>query len=83
MIRLKASKARGEFSAVLKGVNKGQRFILSRHDKDVAAIVPVKDLELLQMIEDRLDRRAARLALDDAEKHGTITWEALKEELGL
>ena len=83
MIKLTASEARKDFASVIRGVRKGERFILSRHDKGVAAVVSVEDLALLQAIEDRRDARAARAARADAEKNGTIPWEELKAELGL
>ena len=83
MIKLSASKARQDFSSVIKGVGKGERFLLSRHGAGVAAVVSVEDLALLQAIEDRRDVRAARAALADAEKNGTVPWEQVKTELGL
>jgi len=48
--------------------------------KDVAALVPVEDLELLEEIEDRIDVEKAKNALK--EKRG-IPWKQLKKELGL
>jgi prevent-host-death family protein len=83
VIKLSASKARQDLSSVIKGVRKGQRFLLSRHGEDVAAIVSVEDLELLQAIEDRCDARVARAALADAEKNGTVSWDQVRAELGL
>ena len=41
----------------------GERIILERRGKEVAAIVSMDDLALLQMLEDRDDVRAARKAL--------------------
>ena len=46
--------------------------------KDLAAIVPMEDLELLQKLEDRLDLEAARAALKEAEQEGTIPWGKIK-----
>jgi prevent-host-death family protein len=80
MIRLSTSKARQDLPSVIKGVRKGQRFLLSRHGEDVAAVVSVEDLALLQAIEDRRDARAA---LKDAAVNGTVPWEQVKAELGL
>jgi len=54
---------------------------LHRHGKDVAAIVPVEDLELLQQLEDRMDLETARKAL--SEKSPRVSWKKLKAELGL
>lgn len=82
MIRLTTSKARQDFSAVVEAVGKGERVLLSRHGKAVAVVVSVEDLALLKAIEDRGDARAARAALDDAEKNGTVPWEQVKADLG-
>jgi antitoxin Phd len=82
MIRLTASKAREDFSTVIRGVKKGERFLLSRHNRGVAAIVSVEDLALLQAIEDRRDGEAALAALADAEVNGTVPWEKVKADLG-
>ncbi len=60
-----------------------ERFILQRRGKDVAALVSMKDLELLQELEDKQDLKDALKALKEAEEKGTITHEDLKKELGL
>jgi prevent-host-death family protein len=83
LIRITTSKARKEFSDVLKGAKKGQRFLLERHNKGVAAIVSIEDLAILQAIEDRRDSEAAREALAEIEERGTVPWEQVKAELGL
>ena len=83
MIKMSTSKARKEFATVLKGVRKGERFLLSRHKEGVAAVVSVEDLAVLQAIEDRRDAEAARAALADAKVNGTVSWEQVKAELGL
>jgi prevent-host-death family protein len=83
MITLTTSEARQDFSSVIRGVKKGERFLLNRHGKGVAAIVSVEDLAILQMIEDRRDREAARGALEDAKVNGTVPWEKIKADLGL
>ncbi|MBI4005041.1 MAG: type II toxin-antitoxin system Phd/YefM family antitoxin [Gammaproteobacteria bacterium] len=60
-----------------------ERVVLTRRGKQVAAVVPIEDLELLEAIEDRLDLDTARKALNEAGKKGTMTWSSLKSELGL
>lgn len=81
MPRMSASKARDEFSDTLNRVAyKGERIVLRRRGKDVAVLVPVEDLELLEQIEDRIDVEEAKKAR--AEK-GTIPWKRLKKDLGL
>jgi prevent-host-death family protein len=82
MTRLTASEARTQFSDVVNQVAfKGERVVLHRHGKDVAAIVPVEDLELLEELENRMDLDAARAALK--EKGSRVSWDKVKKELGL
>ncbi|MBI5576434.1 MAG: type II toxin-antitoxin system prevent-host-death family antitoxin [Deltaproteobacteria bacterium] len=81
MTRMSASKVRDEFSDALNRVAyKGERIVLRRRGKDVAVLVPVEDLELLEEIEDRIDIEAAKKALKEK---GGISWKQLKKELGL
>ncbi len=82
MTRLPATKAREQFADVINRVTyRGERVVLERHGKRVAALVPVQDLELLEALENRLDLEAARAAL--AEKGPSIPWSKLKAELGI
>jgi prevent-host-death family protein len=81
MTRLRASAVREDFSETLNRVAyKGERIILERRGKDVAALVPVEDLELLENLEDRMDLEAARRALKEK---GSVSLDELKAELGL
>lgn len=59
----------------------GERIILERRGKGVAAIVPMEDLALLEELEDRIDLDAARKAL--AEKGENVSLEDVKRRLGL
>ena len=60
-----------------------ERVVITRQGKEVAAIVPMEDIQLLEELEDRLDLIDALAALKEAEKKGTKPWSALKKELGL
>ncbi|RIL09767.1 MAG: prevent-host-death family protein [Proteobacteria bacterium] len=84
MTKKSVSEAREEFSEVINQVSySGQRVILHRYGKALAAIIPVGDLELLEAIEDSVDIESAQKALKEANKKGTIPWSVLKKELGL
>jgi len=84
MKRLGSGEVRERFADTLNEVSFGrERVIIQRRGKDVAALVPVEDLELLERLEDRLDLDAAREALAETEREGTIAWDDLKRELGL
>ena len=82
MARIAATDARIAFAEIVNKVAfGGERIRLQRHGKDVAAIVPVADLQLIEDLEDRMDLDAARAALK--EKAPRVEWQRLKQELGL
>lgn len=57
---------------------RGERFIVDRHGKPLAAIVPVEDLERLEALEDAADLKAVAEVREDAEY---VDWERVKDEL--
>ena len=80
--RLPASKAREKFADILNEVSvRGDRIVLERHGKGVAALISVNDLELLEALEDRFDVEAAKAALSESDER--ITWDEVKKRLGL
>lgn len=58
----------------------GERIVLERRGKGVAALVSVEDLALLERLEDEADIKAARKALKEK---GGISLEDLKKKYGL
>lgn len=81
MTRLRASKARQEFADTLnRVVYGGERIVLARRGRDLAAIVPMNDLALIRAIEDRIDLQKARKALREK---GSVPWKKVKADLGL
>jgi prevent-host-death family protein len=86
MTKLAASKVREEFSDTLNRVAyRGERIVLRRRGKDLAAIVPIEDLALIEKIEDEIDIREARKALAEMKREGGrgIPYEKVRRELGL
>ena len=86
MARLAVSKACEDFSATLSRVaEKGERIVLHRDGKNIAALIPVEDLTFLEELEDRLDAEEFRAAKEEWEREGrkTIPWEKVKADLGL
>jgi prevent-host-death family protein len=63
----------------------GERVILERRGKGVAALVSMEDLALLEAIEDRADVKAARRAIAEMKRKGRkpIPWDKLKAQLRL
>lgn len=84
MAERRISEAREEFSTTVNRVAYGgERVILTRHGKRVAAVVPIEDLELLESLEDALDVEEARRRLADGSETDWIGWSILRQRLGL
>ena len=82
--RLTVGEAREQFAEALNQLAyAGKRIVIERRGKEVAAMVPIEDLELLRALEDRIDLDAARAALVEVETEGTTSWRELKADLGL
>lgn len=87
MTRLNVSKAREEFPEIVNRAAYGkERTIVSRRGKDLAAVIPIEDLRLLERLAqeemDRIDIEDARAALKEAEEKGPISLRDLMRELG-
>jgi PHD/YefM family antitoxin component YafN of YafNO toxin-antitoxin module len=82
MTRLTASQLREDMAtAINKVAFGGERIVLQRNNKDVAALVPMEDLTLLKELEDRADLEEIKKAL--AEPGSNIPWEEIKKKLGI
>jgi prevent-host-death family protein len=76
--------ARKNFSDLINRVAYGKdRVVLTRRNKALAAVVPIEDIALIEEIEDREDLKAARAAIRDIRRNGTVPWTRIKKELGL
>jgi prevent-host-death family protein len=81
MTRLATSAVRNSLGDTINRVAfKGERIVLERHGKAVAALVSVEDLSLLEALEDRADLADARRALQDPER---IPYEEVRRKAGL
>ena len=83
MVRLTATEAREHFADTLNRVSyRGERIVVYRRGgKDVAAVVPIEDLELLQKIEDRRDLEAIKKSLSEPGER--IPYRKFRKTLGL
>ena len=87
MARLSVSKAREEFPEIVNRAACGkERTIVSSRGKDLAAVVPIEDLRLLERLArqemDRRDIQDARAALKEAEEKGSTPVQDFIRELG-
>jgi prevent-host-death family protein len=81
---IKTVDARNQFADVVNRAAYGkERIVLTKHNREVAAVVPIEDLRLLEELEERIDIQEAAKALAEAKVTGTTSWDDLKSELGL
>ena len=81
MTSLSVSQARQALADLLNRVAyKGERIVIERHGKSLAALVSQEDLALLESLEDRIDLEAARKALKEK---GSVPWDDVKADLDL
>ncbi|MCC8368527.1 MAG: type II toxin-antitoxin system Phd/YefM family antitoxin [Rickettsia endosymbiont of Oxypoda opaca] len=76
------ASAREHFSEIINRTSYGkERIVLSRRGKDLAAIVPLEDLKLIEIIEDQLDLQDAKEAVKEVKQKGTISLDEFKKEI--
>ena len=81
MNRLAVNEVGGALGEAITRVSSdGERIILHQQGKDLAVLISVEDLALLEEIEDRIDLDQARKVLDDPNDE-VLDWEDAKKEL--
>ena len=84
MEKISITNARSELPEIVnRAYYGGQRTIIQKQKKDCVAIIPIRDLEILQWIEDLIDIRDAEKAILEAKEKGIRSFDELAEELGL
>ena len=80
--KVSTADARKNFADIVNKVTYGKEpIVLTRRGQDVAALVSIEELELLQQIEDHIDIEDAKQAL--AESGENIPAEEVWKQLGL
>lgn len=81
MATVPASEASDRFAELFDRAVRGkERVVLRERGVDLAAVVPIEDLNRLQAMEDRIDIQTAHASLAE---EGSISSEELKAEFGL
>jgi len=81
-IKISTADARKNFADIVNKVAYGKEpIVLTRRGQDIAALVSIDELELLQQIEERIDIEDAKLAL--AESGENIPAEEVWKQMGL
>jgi prevent-host-death family protein len=83
MRKYTTGEARDRFAEVVNEAAFGNnRVVLTRHGKDIAAVVPIADLEVFQELERLIDvEEAKRVLLEVKTTGGSISLEELKKNL--
>ena len=82
--KISTVKARSQFSDVVNRAAYGKEtIILTRRGKEIAAVIPLEDLQVIEEREDRIDLAEARKAWKEQGKEPLIPWATAKKRLGL
>jgi hypothetical protein len=82
MSRAASPKTSNRIDGTLDRLRQGQRIVLKKGRRAVAAVVSMEDLRLLEKLEDQMDVEIARKRLADPHEV-PIPYERIREELGL
>lgn len=77
MNKVTVTKLKEDFRKITGRVEvAGERVIVRRNSRDAFALIPIDDLRLLELVEDKLDALEALKSLDD--RRLSIPWEDAK-----
>jgi len=83
MTKIGVSDARDHLSEIVDRARYTQeRVVLTKRGREVGAIISIDDLKLLEMLEDQLDIKAARQALEESQGE-RISYDDIRKNLGL
>lgn len=83
MTRMGVSDARDHLSEVVDRARYTQeRVVLTKRGREVGAIISIDDLKLLELLEDQLDIKEARQALEESQGE-RISYDEVRKKLGL
>jgi prevent-host-death family protein len=84
MKNISTAEARKNLSELLnRAAYGGERFVVTRHGKELVAIVPVEDASLLDRLRSFLEARDFEAALQEIAEAGTVPWDEVRRDLGL
>ncbi len=84
MLKFTTGEARDRFAEVVNEAAFGkQRVVLTRRGKDIAAVIPISDLNVFHELERLIDVEEAKKALANINDGGTLTLSSLKKQLGM
>jgi prevent-host-death family protein len=84
ILEVSVADARSDLAELLNRVAYGkQRLVITRHGRELAAVVPVEDLRLMTRLRRFVTRKDVARALAELDAGKTSPWNELRKELGL
>lgn len=84
ILEVSVADARSDLAELLNRVAYGrQRLVITRHGRELAAVVPVDDLKLMTRLRRFVARKDVARALAALDAGKTSTWDELRKELAL
>jgi prevent-host-death family protein len=84
MKQITTAEARKNMSELVnRAAYGGERFVVTRHGKELVAIVPLGDATLLDRLRDLVEARDYEAALREIAESGTVSWDEVRRDLDL
>lgn len=84
MEEVTTAEARKRMAELLNRTAYGkERFVVTRHGKELVAIVPLEEVTLLDRLRALITRKDFEAALAEVEDAGTKSWDEVRRELDL
>lgn len=84
MKHVTTAEARRNLAEVLnQAAYGGERFVVTRHGKELVAIVPLEEATLLDRLRGFLAKRDYEAALREVADAGAVPWEEVRRDLDL
>lgn len=84
MKRITAAEARKHMAELVNRAAYGkERFVVTRHGKELVAIVPLEEVTLLDRLRALLSKKDFEAAIAEMEEAGTTSWQDVRRELDL
>ena len=82
MKQITAGEARKHMAELLNRAAFGkERFVITRHGKDVVAIVPIEEITLLDRLRAVLSKKDIETALSEMQDSSTQSWDEVRKDL--
>jgi prevent-host-death family protein len=83
MKQITTAEARKHMAELLnRAAYGGERFVVTRHGKELVAIVPLEEVTLLDRLRTLLSRKDFEAALEEVRESRTRPWSEVRRELG-